>query len=147
MEFLGIDYGSKRIGLSHGNAELGLAFALPALTQKTPQERLEGLLEVIKQTAAKALVIGYPYHADGHSSAMGKEVEAFVLLLKKHCPLPIYPIDEYLSSQEAERDFKATHRPPRSLQEIKSIRNSGVIDSQAATIILQDFLDYKKSRS
>jgi len=130
--FLGIDYGEKRIGLSYGD-ELGLAVPLPAAVEKSKKERLAHIEKIIGERNITDIVIGYPLNMDGSAGFKAKEVEAFVELLLKRFPHPVHRADERLSTHQAASDLRATGK--------KAIRKSGEIDSRAAMVILQDFLD------
>lgn len=134
MRCLGIDYGTKRIGLSYGD-ELGLATPLPALVDADPEKRWAGLLAVVRQRRATDLVLGYPFNMDGSVGFKAKEVEVFADRLKKETGLPVHLVDERLTSHQAESSI-----PKHKLREVRA---SGIVDSRAAAIILQDFLDQK----
>lgn len=132
MNYLGIDYGEKRVGLSYGD-ELGLASPLPAAVEPTKAERLRHIEQVIKERGVAEIVIGHPLNMDGTVGFKAKEVEKFVETLKKRFALPVHLVDERLTSYEVETQLKEKKR--------KASRASGVVDSLAATLILQDFLD------
>ncbi len=132
MRFLGIDYGEKRIGLSYGD-ELGLAVPLPAAVEKTKKERVAHIGEIIGERKITDIVVGYPLNMDGSEGFKAREVEAFVELLVKRFPLPVHRADERLSTHQAASDLRATGK--------KAHRKSGELDSRAATVILQDYLD------
>ena len=134
MRCLGIDYGTKRVGLAHGD-EIGVATPLPALTDADEAARWAKLGEVIKQRRITDLVLGYPYNMDGSVGFKAKEVDAFAARLKVAFGLPIHLIDETLTSSEAESSIAKKDR--------RSVRDSGLIDSRAACLILQDYLDQK----
>jgi putative Holliday junction resolvase len=132
MLCLGIDYGAKRVGLSHGD-EVGVATPLPALTDAAEEARWEKLGVLVKQRRITDLVVGYPYNMDGSAGFKAKEVDAFVAKLKAKFGLPVHLVDETLTSYVAESTIAKKDR--------RGVRDSGLIDSRAATIILQDFLD------
>ncbi|MCM2275847.1 MAG: Holliday junction resolvase RuvX [Candidatus Didemnitutus sp.] len=134
MRCLGIDYGAKRIGLAHGD-EVGVATPLPAVLEAAGEARWAKLGEAIKARRITDLVVGYPYNMDGSAGFKAKEVEAFVAELKARFALPVHLIDETLTSYAAESSIKKKDR--------RGVRDSGLIDSRAATIILQDFLDQR----
>jgi putative holliday junction resolvase len=134
MRFLGIDYGEKRIGLSFGD-DIGLASPLPAAVERTKEARLQHIARMIRERRVTALVIGHPLNMDGSSGFKAKEVEQFVKLLETRFGLPVHLVDERLTSFEAEVRLKKRGR--------KVSRESGEIDSMAAALILQDFLDQK----
>ncbi|HEX2099572.1 MAG TPA: Holliday junction resolvase RuvX, partial [Candidatus Synoicihabitans sp.] len=75
MRCLGIDYGTRRIGLARGD-ELGLASPLPALTQATPEQRWQALLALIAQQRITDLVIGHPLNMDDSVGPKARETEA-----------------------------------------------------------------------
>lgn len=134
MRFLGIDYGAKRIGLAHGD-EIGVATPLPAVIEATADARWAKLAEVIRARRVTDLVVGYPFNMDGSVGFKAKEVDAFVAELKARFGLPVHLVDETLTSYAAENSIAKKDR--------RSVRDSGLIDSRAATIILQDYLDQK----
>jgi putative Holliday junction resolvase len=134
MRCLGIDYGTRRIGLSYGD-ELGVATPLPALVQAEAGPRWTALGEVVRQRRITDLVIGYPFNMDGSAGFKAKEVDAFVARLRAEFSLPVHLVDERLTSYEAESTIAKAKR--------RDVRASGLVDSRAATIILQDYLDQK----
>jgi putative Holliday junction resolvase len=131
MRCLGIDYGARRIGLSYGD-DLGVATPLPALTDADPAKRWSALLALIAQRRITDVVIGYPLNMDGTAGFKTKEVNAFAARLRAEVKLPVHLVDERLTSYEAESTIPKSKR--------RDVRASGIIDSRAATIILQDFL-------
>ena len=134
MRCLGIDYGTKRVGLAHGD-EIGVATPLPALVDADEAARWQKLGEVIKQRRITDLVVGYPYNMDGSVGFKAKEVDAFAAKLKAAFGLPVHLVDETLTSSEAESSIAKKDR--------RGVRDSGLIDSRAACLILQDYLDQK----
>lgn len=138
MRCLGIDYGARRIGLSYGD-DLGVATPLPALTEVDEAKRWQGLLAVIAQRRITDLVLGYPLNMDGTVGFKAKEVDAFAARLRGEVKLPVHLIDERLTSYEAESTIAKAKR--------RMVRASGIVDSRAATLILQDFLNLHVPRA
>ena len=134
MRCLGIDYGTKRVGLAHGD-DLGVATPLPALIDADESARWTKLGEAIRQRRITDLVLGYPYNMDGSIGFKAKEVDAFAAKLKAAFGLPVHLVDETLTSYAAESTIAKKSR--------RDVRDSGLIDSRAACLILQDFLDQK----
>ncbi|MCF3648484.1 Holliday junction resolvase RuvX [Synoicihabitans lomoniglobus] len=134
MRFLGIDPGTKRLGLATGD-DMGLASPLPALTQATANERWAALLIEIRQRRVTELVLGYPLNMDDSVGPKARESEAFAVRLREATGLPVHLVDERLTSHVAESSL-----PKHKLREMRA---SGVIDSRAAAIILQDYLDQR----
>jgi putative holliday junction resolvase len=134
MRCLGIDYGEKRIGLSYGD-ELGVATPLPALTDSAPKTRMAALVRIMRERRITDLVLGHPLNMDGSAGFKAREVEAFAARLREEFALPVHFVDERLTSYEAEASIPKKER--------RAIRGTGLVDSRAACIILQDFLDQR----
>jgi putative Holliday junction resolvase len=134
MHCLGIDYGTRRVGLAQGD-EIGVATPLPALVDADEGVRWQKLGELIRQRRVTDLVLGYPYNMDGSVGFKAKEVDAFAAKLKAAFGLPVHLVDETLTSSEAESSIAKKDR--------RGVRDSGLIDSRAACLILQDYLDQK----
>jgi putative holliday junction resolvase len=134
MRCLGIDYGARRIGLSYGD-DIGVATPLPALVDAEPEKRWSALLAVIRDRRITDIVIGYPLNMDESAGFKAREVDAFSARLRAEANLPVHFIDERLTSYEAESSIPKAKR--------RDVRASGLIDSRAATIILQDFLEQR----
>jgi putative holliday junction resolvase len=132
VNVLGIDYGEKRIGLSFGDS-LGLAVPIEAAVEATELERFAHIEKVIQFRRIEKLVVGMPYNMNGSSGFKAKEVEAFIEQLKSRFQLPVTTVDERLTSHQVEQELK--------LQKRQVDRRSGEIDSRAAALILQDYLD------
>ena len=134
MRCLGIVYGARRIGVAYGD-ELGVATPLPALTSADEGARWTALCALARERRATDLVLGYPYNMDGSVGFKAKEVDAFAARLRADLGLPVHLVDERLTSHEAEASIPPSRR--------RAIRASGIVDSRAATIILQDYLNQK----
>src|SRR5258707_3666255 len=81
MRFIGIDYGTRRIGLSYGD-ELGVATPLPALTDTDASKRWAALIALIAQRRITDLVVGYPLNMDGTAGFKANEVDGCVARLR-----------------------------------------------------------------
>jgi putative Holliday junction resolvase len=134
VRFLGIDHGTRRIGLSYGD-ELGVATPLPAITDADPAKRHVALAGVLKQRRITEVVIGHPLNMDDTAGPKAKEAEALAEALRKQFGLPVHLVDERLTSYEAESTIAKAKR--------RDVRASGIIDSRAATLILQDYLNQR----
>jgi putative Holliday junction resolvase len=135
--YLGIDYGSKRIGLSHAD-ELGMAFPLPAATGADLESRLTQIAGDIARLKVSVLVLGYPLSLEGERTRRCEEVDAFAERLRARFGLPVELVDEGLTSQA---DDELGGRKPRDARERRQTAASGERDSRAAAVLLQDFLN------
>lgn len=134
MRILGIDPGTKRIGIAQGD-ELGLSSPLPALVQESETARWEALLELIRIRRYDEIVVGYPLNMDDSVGPKARESEALAERLREATGRPVHLVDERLTSHAAEASL------PKD--KLRALRASGIIDSRAAALILQDYLDQR----
>lgn len=130
---VGIDFGTKRVGLAKSDP-LGL-FAQPVGTY-TPTQALETLSDLAETDAIETIVIGWPLEEDGSHGKMTKLVSEYINRIRKRFPgIDVERRDERYSSERAKELIRSGERP--------SMRKSGRgrIDVAAAGIILQEYLD------
>jgi putative Holliday junction resolvase len=128
---LALDYGRKRIGLAVSTA-LGTVHPRPRLERTSPAEDLRALKAVAEECGAEAVVVGLPHHMDGTASDMEREARAFAALVAAELGVPVYGMDERLTTEAAESALRATESRGRARKARR--------DSAAACIVLQDFL-------
>ncbi|MBD2012906.1 Holliday junction resolvase RuvX [Microcoleus sp. FACHB-53] len=134
---LGLDVGSKRIGVA-GCDGLGLMATGLTTIERTSFERdVQQLREWVEQREVQLLVVGLPYATDGTLGLQARQIQKFAKRLAKALQLPVEYVDERLTSVEAEELIKAENR--------LLSRNKGLIDRKAAAIILQQWLDNRRS--
>lgn len=140
MKILGIDYGSKRIGLAISD-ELGItARPLQVITRKNLDRDLDVLESVIRENNAGQIVLGLPLRLDGTRGIQCEKVEKFAAALEGRFSLPVILWDEALSTWEADELMIAAG--------IKSTKRRKMVDKIAAGIILQSYLNsLHKSRT
>lgn len=135
--YLGIDFGTKRIGLALGNSMTGMARPLTVLPNNGGF--FETMNKLIKEWQVSHLILGLPLTMDGEEQEVTRQVKKFAKKLTNQCQLPVAFVDERLSSFEAERQFKTLRQNNQA-----KAKNKEQIDAMAAQIILQSFLDQKK---
>lgn len=134
MRILGIDYGSKRIGLSVCD-ELGFtAQGLATITRKNKKKDMEEISGFVEKYNVEKIVIGFPVRLDGTEGIQCEKVNRFAGILEKRFSIPVIKWDESLSTKEAERILIEANMNRK--------KRKGVVDKLAATIILQGYLDY-----
>jgi len=129
---IGIDLGSKRVGLALSDKMNMIASPYRTLIVKNEQDLLDQLRLIIVDFKVKTIVLGLPLNMNGADSAQTKTVREFKSVLSIF-NLPIKLEDERLSSVSAKRSLV--------MQDIKTGHNKSEIDKRAAAIILQQFLD------
>lgn len=134
---LGLDIGKRRIGVA-GCDGLGLiATGIGTLERKHFHHDLHWFEQRIQERHITQLVAGLPYAMDGSLGFQAEKVQAYAERLRQALALPLDYVDERLTSVEAEEQLKQQKRFSRS--------NKGLVDQQAAVIILQQWLDQRRS--
>lgn len=135
---LAIDFGLKRIGLALTDPLK--MFAYPFKTISNDDNTIDELIVIINHYNVKKIIVGYPLKENGNKSGLTISVEKFVNFLKLKTPVNIVMQDERYSSE------LAFSKVLESVTKKKKRRDKGLIDKNAASIILQDYLDEKKSK-
>ena len=136
---LALDFGSRTIGLAVTD-ELGLtAQGLPTLRRTNKRNDFEHLRRLIKQYGVGELVMGLPLRLSGIAGTQAANVEAFAGELRKKFKLPVHLFDERLTSVEANRVLRESEMSIR--------RRAEVVDQLAAVLILQSYLEARRSRA
>lgn len=132
---LGIDHGTRRIGLAVGDTDTGLAFARPALRHRSESAAVASIAEMARTEEAAGIVVGLPRNMDGSEGRQAALARAFGERLAAIGLTVVYH-DERLTSWQAESEMTVSGRRPT--------RRSGEVDSAAARILLQDYLDARR---
>jgi len=138
--FLGIDYGTKRIGVAISDENGTLAFPKEiVLNDSNTFKRID---EIIKEEDIKEIVVGESVDFSGKLNALSARIDVFILELKEKFDLQIHKQKEFLTSVEARRskNSKKDFNQTQSHSKVKQIK-SGRIDASAAALILQRYLD------
>mgnify|MGYP001421396849 FL=1 len=131
---LGVDYGSSRVGLALSDPQKIIASPLHTLINNGNDRLKKKLLELIKEKNVEYIVIGLPIGLKGQETSQTKIVREFAEEISS-LALPVYFQDERLSSLSAKKSLIE--------QNVKTGHNKSFIDSTAAAIFLQQFLDSK----
>ena len=131
---MGIDYGSKRIGIAVSDLLRMVATSYKILYRKDIKTDIEELRKIIKEKEIGAIVMGLPLQMNGEEGDTVKEVRKFALILEESFNLPILLWDERLSSSAVERFLIKEVDLSRS-------KRAKVLDASAASYILQGVLD------
>ena len=126
---LGFDFGKKRIGIAVGQCVTGTATALCTVETRRGAPGWERISSLVGEWRPDALVVGLPRHADGTDSDITRGARKFAQQLEGRYRLPVYLMDERLSTQTA-----------ATLQQEDRHGKVG-LDAIAARVILQDWLD------
>lgn len=133
---LGLDIGSKRIGVAGCDGTGLIATGLTTIERSSFERDVAQLQELVDSRQVQVLVVGLPYSMDGTLGSQAQKVQKLARRLAEALQLPVEYVDERLTSVEAEELIKAEKRSPS--------RNKSLIDRKAAAIILQQWLDVRR---
>jgi putative Holliday junction resolvase len=133
MRVLGIDHGTKRIGLAVSD-ELGIiAMPLEFVPAEPFNPFLERLKQLIREKEIELLLVGMPRNMDGSYGPAALKVQEFVAVLRDAVAIPIKTWDERLTSAQANRYLLQAN--------VRRDKRKEKVDQTAAAILLQSYLD------
>jgi len=146
MKFLGIDYGTKRIGVAISDENGTLAFPKEIVLNNS--DTFKRFAEILEKEKITEIVVGESVDFSGKLNALSARIDVFILELEEKFKLPIHKQKEFLTSVEARKQKDGNNKNLNSSQSHSRIKQkkSGRIDASAAALILQRYLD-RRSRS
>jgi len=136
--YLGIDYGEKRVGIAISDPTLIIAQPLKTVQNNSKKQVINEIQKIIQEQSVNKIVLGLPVTMKGTDSEKTKEVRLFAENLAEDLHLPVYFIDERLTTLQAHLTLHQMGKKPS--------RNKEKVDQLAAQSILQTFLDREKNR-
>ncbi|HEY5657509.1 MAG TPA: Holliday junction resolvase RuvX [Myxococcota bacterium] len=137
---LGLDLGTRRMGLAISDPETGIALPVGYLPRHGLARDLEALRALVAERAVSRIVVGLPLHLTGSSGPGAQAAREFARALAEATALPVETLDERWTSVEAERALREA--PAR-----KRRRRKEVVDAMAATLILRTYLESRHHRT
>ena len=132
---LGIDYGTKRVGIA---TTAPLQIIVNGLTTVPTSEIFDFLQKYIAEEEVECIVVGDPMHEDGSPAQIAHLVVGFIRKIKKLFPeIKVDTQDERFTSQEAKQIIL------QSGAKKKKRRDKGFVDEVSAVLILQDYLGHR----
>ena len=129
---LALDLGEKRVGVAVSDALSISINRLAALRRTNWKQMLRDVADLLRRFDAQTVVIGLPLRLNGSTGDAALQIRALALKFAQSLSVPVYLQDERLSSVEAEENLRTErHRPDRV---------GTLVDSEAAAVILRDFL-------
>jgi putative pre-16S rRNA nuclease len=134
---LGLDVGSKRVGVAVSDP-LGItAQGLPTIQRQNKRLDFERLADIIREYQVTEIVVGLPLRMSGQEGIQAEKMQLFAVELRKRFELPVHLWDERLTSAQANRLLRET--------EMSIKRRGEVVDQMAAVLILQSFMESRGS--
>jgi putative holliday junction resolvase len=135
---LALDPGEKLVGAAVSDENLITIKRLPPLKRSNWKKLLQDVLSLIKRFDVKTIVIGLPLSLDGTHGEAAQNVQRLAQNLARSVSLPVFLQDERLTSFEARENLRAEGKRAEDI--------AGLIDGEAAALILRDFLRTDQDR-
>ena len=134
---IALDLGKKRVGVAVCDEFQITTRRLETIKRKSWKKLLKEVIAYFEEFNAKALVIGLPYNFDGTESVMSGEARNLALNFSLSLDIPVYLQDERTTTYEARSNLWK--------RGLNNNEISKILDSEAAAIILSDFIELRKS--
>jgi putative Holliday junction resolvase len=136
---LGVDVGTVRVGVAMSDPTGTIASPLETLKRARDESDLDRLAALVAEHEVSEVVVGEPRHLSGASGASADDAAAYARALAGRIGnVPVHLVDERLSTVTASQHLRAGGRDSRAQR--------SVIDQAAAVVILQHFLDSRRSK-
>jgi putative Holliday junction resolvase len=136
MRLLGLDFGTKRIGVALSDEMGWTSQGLTTIERKGNRKDLVKIGRLVEEHSVEEIVLGLPLNMDGSEGRAVEAVKKFAGLLEEQLKIPVHLWDERLTSWEAEEILKAA--------KVKAKKRKQVVDKLAATLILKSYLDAQR---
>ncbi len=130
---LAFDFGEARIGVAEGDAEVGIVHPLATVSGEGNEVKFEAIAKLLQEWQPRQLVVGLPTHTDGSEHELTRLSRKFGRRLHGRFKLPVYWVDERLSSLYAESMLAEA--------QVFGKKQKAVLDQVAAQAILQGFFE------
>ena len=138
MIILGVDLGKARTGVAVCDKSEMLASPVEVVYEHN-RALLERVAQLAKERRAEQIVVGLPRNMDGSEGESAQNARAFGAELHALCGLPVDFSDERGTTVTAHNFLNETNT--------RGKRRKAAVDAVAATIILQDYLDFRRNRN
>lgn len=138
MVILGVDLGKARTGVAVCDKSELLASPVEVVNEHNRERLLEHVAQLAKARRAEQIVVGLPRNMDGSEGESAQNARAFGAELAEKTGLPVDFYDERGTTITAHGFLNETNT--------RGKRRKATVDAVAATIILQDYLDYRRNR-
>ena len=136
MKYLGLDLGTKTLGLAISDKLATIASPYKVLRYNDVNKLIDELLKIIDEEHVDELVLGLPKNMNNSMGFASDRSLNFKNILESRCDKKIHLVDERLSTKEAESILLSTDTSRKKRKDI--------IDAYAASIILETYINSKK---
>lgn len=139
MKILAIDYGDSRTGLASCDAYESIAAPMGTIFEKSPEKLFNKLVSAAKEQGSELIVVGYPINMDGTRGQRAMLCEELAKRLECETGIKTVLWDERVTTVQAAGILSETNTRGKKRKEI--------IDTVAATLILENYLEYRKKKA
>jgi len=143
---LALDPGTRRVGVALSD-ELGILATPLCILQHPARERAAAVAELAREHGVVEIVVGFPRTLRGEVGPQARRVERFVEELRSVIDAPVRLWDERYSTAEAVDRLAATRKPSSGRHGRAGRLAAPHVDALAAAVILQEYLDSRRSSS
>lgn len=139
-KLLGLDIGSKRIGVSVSDSSLKVALGLTVIHRTNRRSDISKIIEIIDGNDVMGIVVGLPLNLKGERGFIAQQVDQFVEHCKVKIPKRFVYWDERFTTLQIEKQMLSDGIK-------KNKARNRTLDEQAAQLILQGYLDFKSGHN
>ena len=139
MKIMAVDLGKARTGIAICDENEMLASPVAVIHEHNEERLLEKIKQTIEEREPKLLVVGLPRNMDGSEGESAQRCRSFAEKLEEYTQLPVTLRDERGTTITAHGYLNTT--------DTRGKKRKAVVDAVAATIILQDYLDFRRNQS
>lgn len=136
MRLLGLDFGTKRIGVALSDEMGWTSQGLTTIERRGNERDVERIGQLVQEHQVEGIVLGLPLNMDGSEGKAAEAVRKFKGLLEERLKIAVHLWDERLTSWEAGGILKEA--------EVKPKKRKQVVDKLAATLILKSYLEAQR---
>lgn len=133
---LAVDFGERRVGLALSDPAGLIAQGLETIQTAGTGETLASIVDIVEEKQVRQIILGLPVHMDGTAGEMAGKVEELADQLRKKVSCDVRTWDERLTSVSARRAMQEMGGATRG--------SKGSLDRIAATLLLQNYLDFRR---
>lgn len=139
MKILAIDYGDSRTGLAYCDRYESIAAPLETVFEKNPERCFQKILQKISELESELVVVGHPVNMDGTAGERALMCEKLAKRIECESGVKTVLWDERVTTVQAIGILNETN--------VRGKKRRAVVDTVAATLILESYLDYRKKRA
>lgn len=137
MVIMSVDLGLARTGVAVSDVGEVYAFPRTVIHERNPDRLVQKICQLASEYGAGCIVVGYPKNMNGSVGERAQTCERIAAQIREESGLETALWDERCTTISAYATLNSNH--------VRGLKRKAVVDAEAACIILQDYLDYRKN--